>query len=347
MLFIVGPPLSLTGVLRNLFGDPQMRTAVRVLIVAVVLLLVAGGTFYLWASVSADRILARTYEVHMMDFPIPFPLTEEESEAWEISPDEAERLAQDRARDRGRHLVEARYACSECHGADFSGGVMVDAFPIGRLLGPNLTGGEGGRTAGYTAADWDRIVRHGLLPDGRPATMPSEDFQLMSDQELSDIIVYLESQPPVDNVVPPVKLGPLGKVLLATGQLHLSVDLIEEHDVAHATLPPPTEVSLEFGRHLVGVCTGCHGQDLTGGPIAGGDPSWLPAANLTPHEDGLAGWSYEDFVRAMREARRPDGSEIGLPMTLVAPYAERMTEVELQAMWIYLQSLPPTRAAAG
>ena len=40
----------------------------------------------------------------------------------------------------------------------------------------------------YEPADWDRIVRHGLLSDGRPAAMPSEDFQMMSDQELSDII---------------------------------------------------------------------------------------------------------------------------------------------------------------
>ena len=67
------------------------------------------------------------------------------------------------------------------------GGVMVDAFPIGRLLGPNLTGGAGGRTRTYTAADWDRAVRHGILPDGRPSVMPAEDYRLMSDQELADV----------------------------------------------------------------------------------------------------------------------------------------------------------------
>jgi hypothetical protein len=46
--------------------------------------------------------------------------------------------------------------------------------------------------------------------------MPSVDFRLMSDQELSDIIVYLRAQPPVDSVVPAPTLGPLGKVLIAT-----------------------------------------------------------------------------------------------------------------------------------
>ena len=92
---------------------------------------------------------------------------------------------------------------------------MVDAFPIGTLLGPNITTGRGSRAANYRAADWDRIVRHGILSDGRPAAMPSEEFQLMSDQELSDIVTYIRSVPPVDNEVPRISLGPLGKVLVA------------------------------------------------------------------------------------------------------------------------------------
>ena len=97
--------------------------------------------------------------------------------------------------ERGRHLVTARYGCAECHGANFGGGVMVDAFPLGSLLGPNITTGQGSRTLQYSPADWDRIVRHGVLPDGRPAVMPSIDFVQMSDQELSDIIAYIRSFP--------------------------------------------------------------------------------------------------------------------------------------------------------
>jgi hypothetical protein len=31
-----------------------------------------------------------------------------------------------------------------------------------------------------------------------------------------------------------------------------------------------------------------------------------------------------------------------VPMTFVMPYAESMTDVEMQALWTYLQSLPPT-----
>lgn len=317
-----------------------MKTVLKIVGLFMLVLVLIGGGFYGWASATSNRVLSRTFDTHTVDVPVPFPLPAAEVEELGLNPEEAEALALERAIERGRHLVQARYGCAECHGADFGGGVMVDAFPIGTLLGPNLTAGEGSVTRDYTFTDWDRIVRHGLLPDGRPAVMPSEDFLRMSDQELSDIIAYIGAHPPVDRDMGPSRLGPLGKILVARGEIHLSADMIA-HDEPHAEVPPPAEVSVEFGRHLAGVCVGCHGMDLTGGRIAGGDPSWPPAANLTPHEEGLQGWSYEGFVAAMREARRPDGGEIREPMSWMVPFAERMTDVELEAMWVYLASLPP------
>lgn len=317
-----------------------VKLALKLILIGLVALVLIGAGVFAWASATTARSLGRTIDTHSVDFPVPFPVPTDEVQELGLAQDEAEELAMERALERGRHLVNARYPCGECHGSDFGGGVMVDAFPIGRLLGPNLTAGQGGVTSGYTTADWDRIVRHGVLPDGRPAVMPSEDFLRMSDQELSDIIVYLGSVPPVDNEVPGVKLGPLGRFLVAREEIVLSADLIESHHAAHPEFPPPPEVSIEFGRHLAGVCTGCHGTQLNGGRIAGGDPSWPPAANLTPDESGLAGWSYQDFRAAMLDGRRPDGSEIGEPMSAVTPFARNMTDVEMEALWVYLESLP-------
>jgi len=171
--------------------------------------------------------------------------------------------------------------------------------------------------------------------------MPAQDFLRRSDQELSDIIVHIQSQPPVDNEVPRSTFGPLGKVLMATGQLTPAVETIPDHQGAHPALPPAASVSTEFGGHLAATCVGCHGMSLTGGPIKGGDPSWPPALNLTPHATGLAGWTYEQFVAALRQGVRPDGTPLQMPMTLVLPAAQRMTDVEMQALWTYLQSLPP------
>jgi mono/diheme cytochrome c family protein len=315
-----------------------MKFVLKILVILIgVVLLIALGV-YVWAGMVTRRAQSRTIATHRVEVPIPFPL--DEQEAAGVDPAARAEVERTRALERGRHLVESRYVCIECHGRNFGGGTMIDAFPIGRLLAPNLTTGRGGRTATYTNADWDRIVRHGVLPDGRPAVMPSEDFKLMSDQELSDIVVYVKSFPPVDNDVPRPTFGPLGKVLVATGQLHFSADQID-HQAAHVARPPAADVSAEFGRHLAGVCTGCHQADLRGGPIPGGDPSWPPAKNLTSHPAALGGWTYDQFVQTMRKGVRPDGTPLREPMSVIPVYANKMTDVEMQALWAYLRFVPP------
>ena len=308
----------------------------RILGTVVVVLLVVLAGIYAWASHAAGRKLSRTYATHRVDFPIPFPVGKQEVRNAAASDD----TALTEAIERGRHLVESRYGCGACHGSDFGGGVMIDNGAIGTLLGPNLTGGTGSVTLGYTAADWDRIVRHGVKRNGAPALMPSHDFTQMSDQELSDIIVFIRSLPGVEKQVPPPALGPVGKVLVATGKFALSAAVIGSHDKPHAVTPPEPKVTIEFGRHMAGACMGCHRSDLGGGPIVGGDPAWPPAANLTPGHGGLSEWTFTDFARAMQEGRRPDGTGLRPPMAELTAYTRKMTDVELQALWSYLRSVP-------
>jgi mono/diheme cytochrome c family protein len=323
-----------------------MKTVFKVLAVLLVLVVLCGTGAYLWASSKTRSVLARNITVHTTDFAIPFPLPDSEVMQLGIAPDSANAIAQARAVERGRHLVQSRYVCSECHGQDFGGGTMVDAPILGRMLGPNITLGNGTRTANYRAADWDRIVRHGVRPDGTPAAMPSQDFALMSDQELSDIVAYIRTMPPVDSTVPGLKLGPLGKMLVATGKLPLAADLIADHNPTHATIPPPTAANVEFGKHMASVCSGCHQPNFAGGPIMGGDPSWPPAKNLTPHPDALGSWTLEHFKTALRVGKRPDNTDLKPPMNGIIPYANKMSDVEIEALYMYLQSLPPIAPSA-
>lgn len=318
-----------------------MKIVWKLLLVVLFLLVLLAAGGFVWARGRTADLLGRTIETHAVDFPVPFPLDSAEVAESGLSHAEAEARALEHAVDRGRHLVEARYGCTDCHGADFGGGVMVDDPAIGRLLGPNITAGQGGRTAAYGPSDWDRIVRHGVKPDGAPAAMPSQDFGRMTDQELSDIVAYIGTVPAVDATVPPVELGPLGTVLVATGRIPLSADMLEDHHADHVVVPPEADETVEFGRHIAGPCMGCHRRNMEGGPIPGGDPSWPPAANLTPHADALGEWSYEDFTTAMMEARRPDGTVLLEPMSLIVPYAHNMTDTELRALWAFLRSVPP------
>jgi mono/diheme cytochrome c family protein len=317
------------------------------------LLVVAGGGAYLWASTVASDRLSAKYEVHRTDFPIPFPLSDAEiaalraerrastgSGADTVSALDLAAVATERAVARGKHLLETFYACAECHGADFGGGVMSDDPAFGRLLGPNLTTGKGSRTLTYTAADWDRMVRHGIKPNDTASPMPSRDFFLMTDRELSDVVSYIRSLPPVDKEVAPVSFGPIGKAMVATGQMPLSADIHPtKHQLAHEALPPAAEANATLGRHLAQTCSGCHGATLAGGKIIGGPPDWPPAANLTP--TGLAGWTFDDFARALKEGMSKNGVALRDPMALMGKFAKNMTDVEIQALWAFISELPP------
>lgn len=332
----------------------------------VVVALLAVGGVYFWATGAAHAALHTEFEAHEIDFPVPFPLSDEEvaelkAEKAGAAGDEAEgegeapaegeeapdplagvdleALALERAIERGKHYANGRYLCVECHGKDLAGGIMIDDGAMGLIQGPNIT--KGGRTKDYTPAKWDQAVRHGINKDGLGTFMPIGDFKRMSDRELSDIVAYVESLPPSDAEQPRPELGPLSTMLLATGNLVPEVNGVD-HFAAHEVQPPAEGVTPEFGKHLAQVCVGCHRDTLNGGPIAIGPPDWPPAGNLTMHEDGLAGWSADDFRNAMRSGKRPDGTEFAPPMTLMTPYANEMTDTELDAMFAFLQSMPPT-----
>lgn len=336
----------------------RMRVVLKVFGALVVLVVVAAVGTYLWASSATTSTFAKKYESHAIDFPIPFPLSTAEvdelrAERLRALPEgtapatdplagvDLAALATERAVARGGHLVKARYVCIECHGHDFSGGVMIDDPAVGTAKGPNLTGGKGSRISEFKVSDWDRMVRHGIRPDGTPTLMPASDFYAMSDRELSDIISYIRSLPKIDKESPPIVLGPLLKVLVATKQVRLAADNHPGHDKTHVAEPPTDTDPIVFGKHLAQTCTGCHNMQFTGGKIDGGPPDWAPAANLTalPH-------TWEQFEQVMRTGTKRDGTSVKLPMTLIVPAAKAMSDKELRALFAYLQSTPAATSPA-
>ena len=78
----------------------------------------------------------------------------------------------------------------------------------------------------------------------------------MTGQELSEIVALVRSVPKVDAEFARPKRGPLGTVLIAMGEIRLSYDVIADHELTHAALPPAAEANAEFGAHLATVGTG-------------------------------------------------------------------------------------------
>ena len=279
----------------------------------VVLLLVAVGSVY----ALSNRHLHKHYEVAVKPLVIP---TDEASIQ------------------RGNHIAHTR-GCTECHGTDFGGHKVIDDPAMGLMSGPNLTGGQGSITQTFNNDDWVRAIRHGVAKDGHAfVLMPSIEFSHFSDDDLGALIAYLKTLPVVDRDRVPITVGPVARALILAGKVQLAAEHID-----HVGLVPPVVipgVTVEYGRYLASGCAGCHGEQLAGGRIPGGPPSWPHARNLTPAGD-LAKWTEADFFRALKTSVRPDG----LKLSPVMPVAfGQLNDTEIKALWTYLKTIP---AVAG
>ena len=166
--------------------------------------------------------------------------------------------------------------------------------------------------------------------------MPSLVWYYLSDDDLADLIAYLKSLPPVNSELPKTELGPLGRVMLTLGQLppDLIPDVISiDHDGPRPVAPNPG-VTVEYGGYLAKTCTSCHGSNFNGQLLQWADSL---APNLTPGGE-LRFWSEEDFMRTLRTGITPSGHQLKDAMPW--KYFGQMTDDELRAVWMYLQSLP-------
>ena len=297
---------------------------------AVLGVVLAAGFLY-FRSVAYAK-LEKSYEVSAPELPIPLPPAAAAAEGGTALGPEAELAA---AVERGRHYVNSRAACTECHSRDLSGKVLIDNPIMGRWVAPNITGRD---VKSMTGSDWLRLIRHGVKPDGKPTTMPCTDFTWFSDQEISDIAAFVRSQPEVSREQPAIVMGPVFALMFAQGVIPVSAEVID-HAAPRLKYPPALTPSLELGKHLATTCTGCHGQNFSGGPITGGDPDWAPARNITFHATGIAGWTLEDFRKALREGLRKDGAPIQAPMPVA--YTKNLQDAEIEALYVYLKQQPP------
>lgn len=242
----------------------------------------------------------------------------------------------------GQRLVTMR-GCTDCHAADLGGKVLVDDPLLGSIATANLTHGQGSAVAAYTVADWERAIRHGVGPDGKSLLiMPSYEFAGLSDEQVAQMIAYLQTVPAVDRVPAEPALKPMARALFLAGQLPLApAELVDQTRPHIASVP--AEASAEYGAYLSTTCTGCHQANLAGGVVPGSAPGDPLSANLTP-AGNLANWTVDDFKHAMRNGVTPEGMALD-PAVMPWPNVALMTDVEMEAMWLYLMSLPPAPSA--
>lgn len=286
-------------------------------VLGVIVVVISGVGIYACVQASAfDSSMDKVYDVAL-------PKVERSTDAAVIA--------------RGRHLAEATLACAtpDCHGTDLGGGKEMSMGPLGTLTGPNIS--AGGLGAAYSDAEMARLLKHGVKKDGRSLKfMPVQDMRWLPPEDVVAVVSYLRSQPAVDKPNGPVRVGTLGKVLDRRDMVVLDVARRIDHQKEFSMKPEPTAA---YGAELARMCSGCHGEKLSGGPIPGA-PSDLPVPpNITPHETGLKGWSFADFEKLMRQGDRKNGKKLDPFMPIIA--FGKLDDVEMKAIWEYLCTVPP------
>ena len=241
---------------------------------------------------------------------------------------------------RGEHLATI-LLCKACHGDDLGGKLEFEIPGMLSIPTPNLTSGAGGVGSFYTDEDWGRAIRHGVGHDGRALfIMMSKPYHHLGDEDVGALITYLRRLPAIDRKLPERRIEPMGKVMMAAGLFPpLAADQID-HASPAPTQPEPG-VTVAYGEYLSQTCTECHGENLNGAPF--GPPGQeIMTPNLTPGgEPGF--WSEQEFLTTMRTGRTPGGRQLKEDMPW--KYYGQMTDEELKAIWLYLQSLPKLEQA--
>jgi mono/diheme cytochrome c family protein len=271
--------------------------------------------------------------------------------------------AQPNSLERGRYLVETVAFCGVCHntrdadgrmrlGMELAGGrvmsmnevrTVLSNIPPGniRAVVPNITPDAETGIGRWTDSEIATAIREGRRPDGSiiGPPMPIAFYRGISDRDLTAIVTYLRTVPPVRHAVTerstyPFALGPYGPT------------------VGHVPDPPDDPVAR--GAYIAGPlahCMECHTPLLSvvqrdwtrigagGMPIEG---LWgiVVAPNITSNRVyGIGGWTDDQILGAITRGITADGRRLLPPMGARAAIYSRITDSDLRDLITYLRSL--------
>lgn len=219
---------------------------------------------------------------------------------------------------RGAELA-ALGGCASCHtapGGPPMGGGYALPTAFGTFHGPNISPDPTHGLGGWTREDFVRAMRRGRAPDGRhyyPA-FPYASYTRMTDADLDALWAWLQAVAPVAQADLPHELTRFERrgVLAFWKLLELDVGPLPED--------PGVDPELARGRYLVdavGHCGECHTpRNGIGGMkarhyLAGTTAEPEPGPNITPHADGLVGWTFDDWMTLLSLGMLPEGDVVG------------------------------------
>jgi mono/diheme cytochrome c family protein len=259
---------------------------------------------------------------------------------------------------RGKYLATVG-DCAACHtmlgGTRYAGGRSL-ATPFGDVPAPNITPDPDTGLGHWSFDDFwqalhDGKGRHGelLYP-----VFSYTSFTRVTRDDARAIFAYLQSLPPVPQAATPLGLAfpyDVRSGLLAWRALYFKAGEFRPD--------PARSAEWNRGAYLVqglGHCNECHAPRnafggitqngrLTGGQIP--QLEWYAPDLSTRRGGGLEGWSARDIVDLLQRGQSAKGAAFGPMAEVVYNSTQHMTDTDLQAMAVYLQSLPPRAVAAA
>ncbi|QVQ27758.1 c-type cytochrome [Achromobacter deleyi] len=258
--------------------------------------------------------------------------------------------------------------CIACHttkgGKPFAGGLGIDS-PLGMIYSTNITPDKETGIGGYSYEDFDRAVRHGVAKDGHslyPA-MPYTAYAKVTPEDVKALYAYFM------HGVQPVKQENKDTDIIWPMSMRWPLTVwrwMFAPDVA--TAPVTADLSgadkqaLLRGQYLVeglGHCSTCHtprgvalqekaltdadgSAFLSGGVVEG----WLAKNLRGDATDGLGNWSKEDITAFLKSGRNGHSAAFGGMAQVVEESTQHLTDADLNAIAVYLKSLPPVNKDA-
>jgi len=229
--------------------------------------------------------------------------------------------------ERGRHVARTR-GCFGCHGQQLEGRMFSDEWVwVDTAVAPNLA--EYSRK--HTAETIEAAVRQGVGYDGKALwSMPSYNFVLLNDEDMSALVAFMRSAPVVETPLPRPSLGWDARMRIVRGEAQHMAEWADR--MPALLLGEDDDPVLVRGEYLAKTtCNECHGFDLRG---------QTDIDIATPDLAILAAYSDADFRRLMQLGEALGGrKDLGLMTVVAKDRFAHFTDDELNDLLAYLRTL--------
>ena len=259
--------------------------------------------------------------------------------------------------ERGRYLVNAG-DCASCHTAEggkpYAGGLAVPT-PFGTIYSTNITPDPATGIGKWSEQDFYNAMHDGIRRDGKhlyPA-FQYPWFTKVSRADVHAIKAFLDTVTPVRQQNKPTELPwPLSvrEVMAGWNKLYF-------HEGA---FKPDHKKSEQWNRgaYLVeglGHCGACHtdtnllGAPKTADKLKGGDfgEHWYAPGLTSNLRDGLGGWSAAEIVEYLKTGANAKSAAGGPMAEVVKNSTQYLSDVDLNAIAVYLKDVPAEQARAA